>query len=469
MKRFIGRECEYNLLVQTFSKDGGKLVVIYGRRRIGKSALVKDFATKVNGKFLYFEGLENQHSSKQISRFVKDLAKQTKDPFLKSFTPSSWDEVFDYLSQIIIKAKKKIILCLDEFQWLAANRSALVSLLKVYWDNQWKDRPIMLILCGSIASFMVNRVINSKALYGRIDLEILLGALKPDEAAKLIGKKRGHNEIIKYLMIFGGVPKYLELIDVNKSFSQNMNLLCFSKSGFMVNELDKIFFSQFKEAKNYLRLVDTLKDKALTLTELAGKFKVDPGGTFQQYLVNLEKADFITGFVPLGGKPNSKLKRYKLTDEFLVFYFKYMKPNHRIISKSESSQLFEQLCESKWQSWLGLAFERFCLKHALYLAKIMGFGDKVIDFGPYYEYGDKNFQIDLLYKRADKIITLCEIKFHDKPINTSIISEIERKSHLYSLPRGYSLERALITVNGIDKSLNLTDYFHHVLSVKDIL
>lgn len=465
---FIGREDELNLLESRYKSKKSELAVIYGRRRIGKSTLLEQFLKDKEHAYS-FEAIEDYLSSNQLKHFTESLKEQFKDPLLEGRDFDNWREVFTFITERLLSNKKKTVLVFDEFQWMSAGRKRLVSLIKFFWDTQWKKKNVMLVLCGSIASFMVNKVINSTALYGRINTEILLEALNPDKSAKFFKKKRSKHEILKYLMIYGGVPKYLEEIDLNKSFEQNINEQCFSKSGEMFMEYKKIFYKQFEDAKMYLRIVNLLKDKAYTLSELASKLKVQVGGSFKQYLTNLEDAEFISSFISADMKQNTKFKKYKLSDEYLCFYFKYIEPNANTIKKKKSKKLFEELCVSKWQSWLGFAFERFCYKNAFYLAEQMGFADQVLDFAPYYGKSDNKFQIDLIYKRSDKIWTVCEIKYHDKPLGTKLIAEMSQKCASLPLPKGYTLETALITVNGIDKHLEDAQYFHHVLEINSFL
>ena len=462
---FFGREEELKLLEGQFSSNKSRIVAIYGRRRVGKSALIDSFI-KTKRFQLIFEGKEKAKTNEQLELFTSELRKQLKNPYLKKF--ESWEEAFDYLTENVFNQtsrKQKYIFVLDELQWLAAGQSRLVALLKFYWDRYWQKQNIMLILCGSMASFMVKKVISSKALYGRISLQILLGPLQPNQGAQFFHKKRSNEEILKYFLIFGCIPKYLEEININESFNKNINVLCFSRESFFYDEVNKIFYSQFKETKIYLDIVKAVSIVNLSAKEIgqAVKFK---GGSIKFYLDNLVAAQIISEYIPIGSPENSRLKKYKLTDEFLVFYFKYIKPNLSLIKQGSLKKLFEKTCENQWQPWLGYAFERFCLKNALYLAKIMGFDDDIIGLGSYRQPG---LQVDLLYKRADKTYVLSEIKYKDQEITTEIIPEIEGKIKLFKLPKGYSLEKALICVHGASAQLKASRYFDYIVSVDDII
>ncbi len=467
---FVGRKNELKLLNDAYRSGKDELVVLYGRRRIGKSSLVKCFAKKK--KFYYgFEALEGETTHGQIDHFSQQLKKQIDDPILDSVRFANWEQVFTYLTEKIIKRKTKTkkILFLDELPWMAAGRIRLVSLLKYYWDNHWKGKHVMLILCGSVASFMVKKVLHSNALYGRTTIEILLKGFSPQEAAYLLGKKRSREEILNYQLVFGGVPKYLEQINPNQSFNQNMNTLCFSPHGIMLKEVERIFYSQFREPRTYLKIINLLKNGIFSLGEISSKTKIPSGGGLKQYLKNLERTGMIQSFVPFDRSWSSKFKKYTLADEFLVFFFKYIEPNLRVIKESNSRRLFETLTHNSFDTWLGFAFERFCLKHAGMLAFVMDFADDLLLASPYFKKNDERFQIDLLYKRADRVITVCEIKHQNKKIGTHIIPEMQRKCALLKAPRGYALEKALISLYGPDNSLKDTGYFHHFVTLDGIL
>lgn len=462
---FCGRQNELETLNECFQSNRSQLVVIYGRRRVGKSRLVEKF---VEGKhFFAFEALEGGRTDVQIQHFTQTLRKQLNDPILDSVNFRSWEAVFDFLNEKLLGSKERTVVFFDEFQWMAAGQSHLVSVVKFYWDKHWKNKNVMLILCGSIASFMVNKVIKSSALYGRITKEILLTGLAPKDVVPFFKNKRGKEEILKYLLVFGGIPKYLEEIDLNKSFHKNMNELCFTPHGYMLEEFEKIFYAQFKETKIYTQIVKLLKDKLYSLDDLSKKIGLPSGGGLKNYLTNLENAEIIKCIIPFGNTPNTKFKKYKLTDEYLCFYFKYIEPNKITISHSFSNKLFETVSKNNLDVWFGFAFERFCLKHANLLAQIMGFHDEVLDAAPYFAKGENQFQIDMLYKRTSNIITLCEMKFHNKPIGTGVIPEVEKKRSLFPLPYGYTLENSLISPYGPDDSLKAAEYFHHHVTLND--
>lgn len=465
--KFVGRKQELHDLTELYKAKESKLAVLYGRRRIGKSSLISHFMH--DKKHLHFEGLEHGRTKAQLAQFVFDLSKQVNDELLKQVKVDTWEPIFDYLTKLFSQTKDKYILFLDEFQWLAANQSKLISILKKYWDQYWSKQNVLLILCGSVCSYMTKRVISSKALYGRIHWELCLQPLNTIESYQILDGKRNIDEIFKYLQILGGIPKYLKEINPHKSFDQNINNLLFTANGILVNDYSKIFYSQFKEYRTYENIVRYLKDQPKTLDEIAAKLKISSGGGLKAYLENLEKASFLTSYVPYNKKQNSKLRKYKLTDEYLRFYFKYVEPHLKLITTNRTRNLFGQLVKPVWNSWLGFAFENYCLKNAMYIAKIIGIEDHVVQWGPYFQRDDEGFQIDLIYLRDDRVITLCEIKYSEKEVPISVVHEVKKKCALIDIPRGYTLETALISRFGPEKSLRELGYFHHYVEEADFL
>lgn len=465
---FYGRKAELDLLQKSYNSKTGNLVVIYGRRRIGKSTLVKHFAK--SKRILLFEGLESENTQVQISHFSNLLKKQFKEnTLLQKAQFRTWSEIFDYLTEYSKQNQEnKLILFFDEFQWMAASQSKLVSLVKYYWDNHWKDLNLMLVLCGSIASFMVKKVLRSKALYGRISLELRVGKLSPSEAKKIISK-RGDIEALKYLMLLGGVPKYLEMVDTSMSFEQNIQKMFFSTHPLLNHEFEKIFYSHFREPKIYLKIMEYLLTRPMTLDEISKKMKMISGGGLKSYLENLELADFVRQEVPLLSSENTKLKKYRISDEYLAFFAKYIHPHEKMITRGGGANLFRNQIYKKWDPWMGLSFEMYCLNNAIFIAEKMNFAGYIEDYGPYFKKGAEGFQIDLLFKRSDKVITLCELKYHSEPISTKVIPEVKRKAELFPLPKGYTLELALIAPSGAERALKDTEYFHHILTLPDLL
>jgi AAA+ ATPase superfamily predicted ATPase len=318
----VGREEELSTLTLLEKSKKAEMLVLYGRRRVGKSALVQHFC---GGKrALLFEAIEGASTKVQIDHFTEQLRAQIKDPLLEGVRFADWNAVFGYITHYLQRQDKKVVLFFDEFQWQAAGHTKLVGLLKYVWDNHWKKHAPLLILCGSIGSFMVRNVLRSKALYGRVTAEMHLRGLSLSGVRAILRNMRSNDEVLRYLLVFGGIPKYLEEIDLRKSFAQNMNRLCFSRDGVMVSEIDRIFASQFREAATYKRIVGELLAGPMRLKDIADALGMHSSGGLKEYLNNLILADMIDVSVPLGRSENSKNRCYRVSDEFLCFYSKFM-------------------------------------------------------------------------------------------------------------------------------------------------
>lgn len=460
---FVGRDYYLKKLNDFYHEKTGRIVVLYGRRRIGKSELIHHFCEKKN--FLYFEGLEHETTKSQIENFTYNLAEQLNQPHLKNTKFSNWNEVFTFLTQNVFNKKEKCILALDELQWLAAGQVKLINQIKSFWDQHWKKQNVFLVLCGSIAHFMVKKVIRSKALYGRIDCEILVEGLGPSEVRQLL-PRRNVNEVLLYSMVLGGVPKYFDLIQSNKSFEQNINRLMFQEGGFFTDEVEKVFYSQFREHRTYKAIVENLVKYNLSLEEISEAIKYTSGGSLKSFLDNLELAGFVQMYVSLDSQ-SQKSKKYKLADEFLIFYFKFIRPNQKLIKNNKTIDFFSKLVTPVWNSWLGISFELFCVKNSFAISEKLGFSDKVIKSGPLFS-KKKGFQFDLVYYRSDKTISLCEIKYNESQIDTEVIKDFNQKLSKFRPPKGHSVEKIIITKNGISKSLLNSGYFDYAFEIKDL-
>jgi len=207
MSIIIGRTEELNSLDKLYQIKQAKLLAVYGRRRVGKSYLLEQWSKK-SKNVIFFEGLKNVDKKVQVANMQKKIKENSNLKSLASLKDYSWPAIFDLLTLCIEEKskKEKLIIVFDEFQWLCSGRSELVSLFKMYWDQKWKNQNVMIILCGSIASFMVNKVIKSKALYGRIDLEMHIRPFEIQVCAQMLKPIRSHRELLTYFYVFGGNP-----------------------------------------------------------------------------------------------------------------------------------------------------------------------------------------------------------------------------------------------------------------------
>ncbi len=465
---YIGRKYEWGLLEQEERKKSAGLIVLYGRRRVGKTCLIEEFYKNKN--LWKFDGLEKQPKSKQIRAFLMSLAKITKNALYETARAQDWITIFNLLDQAIQSSKHKynMTLFFDELPYMANKRAEMISDLKWAWDNLWsKHDDFTLVLCGSIASFMVDSVVQSSALYGRINLELCLEPLSLKECSAFFNDRYSKQEIIKLYMFCGGIPAYLEQIDTHISISQNINRLAFSKDGYFTKEFERIFKDVFQEEALYKKIMTLFsKHKSLKAHEITEYLGMSEGSGFIRYLDNLEKAGFIKSFVPCGKPLSSKLKRYYLYDEYVTFYFKFIAPHLLKIVERTHDDLFSKIVQSpSYKIWSGLAFERLCLKHIKNIISSLHIDQLVTEYGPYFDRHTNRkeaTQIDLLLYRHDPVITVCEMKYYETKIGTWIIDEVEKKVQLLEESKK-TIEKVLITTEGITKDLAERNYFSKVL------
>jgi AAA+ ATPase superfamily predicted ATPase len=425
---FIGREQEIAQLRQPNWRDKALLIGVYGRRRIGKTALIEHAFE--NERIWKFEGIEKADARTQRRMFLFQLSRLTNDPAIaaKWSTTHTWEEVFILLSEKL--ADQSIILFLDEFQWLASMRRRMVSAFKWAWDNHLSlHRNCKFILCGSISSFMVRNVLRSSGLYGRIDLEINLTQLSPAEAMGMLGPGRSKEEVIDTYMVFGGVPQYLLELDPGLSLVQNLANLAFKPNGYFTAEYQRLFISHFGEDHRYEKIVAALASKPTQLLGvLAQNAGIEKGGSFSKLIEDLSLAGFVERRRPLGVSPGTRESQIRLFDEFLHFHFAFSlrQQGATVGAVTDATAL---LTGPKFTQWQGYAFERLCAKHAQLIARALGFDGISYVHGPWHAPAENGGRvaIDLVFERADKVITACELKYVNTLDATALIDGFTRQ------------------------------------------
>ena len=466
---FIGRKQELRLLHGIINAKKPTIGVIYGRRRIGKSELIKQ--SFQNKQALIFEGLENRPKQDQINNFLFQLFYQTKNEF-KNLKVKSWKEAFLLLYEELQLNSGHVVF--DEFQWMANYRNEIVAELKLIWDLYLsKIKGITLILCGSIASFMKTKVLKSNALYGRTDLVIhLKGFLLPETLKMLKGK--GFHEILEAQMLLGGVPKYLDLVRDMPSIRIGIEELAFSETGYLTDEYERIFLSHFGRNPEYEKIVRVLGNYPYGLfrQQIAEKIGIDQGGGLTNHLKNLESAGFISSATPFHKAHNSKLLKYYLSDAYLRFYFSFIQPNIKKIKAGIHAGLFGQIAQSgAFTGWMGRAFEYCCIAHAGKISKILGFPGIEFNYGPYFcapKEKKPGVQIDLLFNRSDNVITLCEMKYSISPIGTGVIEEVERKADILAAEfKNKTIQKVLISRSKATDNLIASGFFYRIIKPEE--
>ena len=467
---FIGREPELQLLRRHLrDRSKAQLIVLYGRRRIGKSTLIQQ-AVKNEKKVLFFEGIERENTRTQIDQFLDDLSRQTGRVRLAA---GNWREVFQGLDELI--RSDRWVLVFDEFPWMGAGRSRIVADLKLYWDRWARNKNLCLFLCGSVASFMTRHVVHSKALHNRKTLEMCLQPLTPRDSGLFI-RRRSIREKAQLYMTLGGIPKYLEQIDPRQSLNQNLNRLCFSASGFFVEEYETLFKEQFRSIKVYETIVESLSREPMGTSELARRTGLRRGGGLQDQINNLERSQFVRAYQPvkLGREHRLRTKMYKLVDPFLLFYFRYIRPNRYIIQRNKKGEnLFGSIAGPTLQQYYGYAFERLCEDAMDELLDRLGL--RLVDvkvMGPYFQQSrsrGQGLQIDWFIIRRDSVWSLLEFKYGTAAAGTEVIREVEGKINRIGVPSSVTVEPILVSAAGVTAAVKKSGYFNQILGLSDLV
>ena len=420
-ENIIGREQEIEKLENYISSRKSEFIAIYGRRRVGKTFLVKElfenrFAFRVTGK-------DNVITKEQLASFSFAL----NDQLGIEADVTNWPEAFRLLQKALEKMPDGTkIIFFDELHWFDTYASNFISALEHFW-NDWAfyRSDIKLIACGSATTWMLNQVINSRGgLHNRITHNILLSPFKLHEVEEYF-KSQGfyyeRPEIIECYMAMGGVAYYLSLFETNKSVAQNIQQLCFTRGGELTEEFERLFNSLFKKADNHLAIVTALKNKGkgMTRLDLLDATGLANNGRFSQILKELEQCDFIRSYTPFG--KSKKDMMYQLIDPFCLFYFKFMHNKGAFLD----NHWVKMQTTAEYESWCGHAFEIVCLHHINEIVKALGI-DGCINTPCSWSYrpttkvladeeADEDLkhgtQIDLLIDRSDRSISICEMKY----------------------------------------------------------
>ncbi|MFN7563538.1 MAG: AAA family ATPase [Prosthecobacter sp.] len=466
---FIGRSEETARLRGAIKVRAARVALIYGRRRIGKTALIRQAIGREPA--LFIEGLENQSTQAQIASFLDQASRQLRR---KLPAVTTWQAALYELDAAL--AKRPMVIVLDEFQWLANYRQELVSVLKMVWETRLSRKPgRTLILCGSIASFMTTKVLNSSAFYGRVDVTVHLQGFQMAETARML-PRRGFGEILDAQCFTGGVPKYIDLLSKGSSIAQSMNEEAFRPHGYFVAEYERIFTSHFGWNDEFQRLIRSLAAApyGLNRRDLAAAAKVEEGGMLSQRLYDLEAAGFISSQRPFDKGHETRLIRYHLSDPWISFYHAFMRTRLKQIREEDRKDLFQTIRQTgAFRSWMGRAFELVCMRHSGQLAQILGFGSISYDSGPWFRAPRKGIagvQIDLAFDRDDKVITLCEMKRQTAPLGRAVIPEVERKAEVLrnEFP-GRTIQPVLVVDGPVSKEVDASGYFFRIVQASELL
>jgi len=483
-EKIIGRVREQDLLKDLISSKKSEFIAVYGRRRVGKTYLIKNFASSLPCVFFHVTGLQNGTAKEQQEEFSKQIG-VTFYNGASMAQRERWRDAFEDLTKAIedVPKDKTVVLFFDEFPWMATPRSRLLTALELYWNRYWVfDKRIKLIICGSATSWIIEKIINNKGgLHNRVTRTIHLKPFSLYETESFLKEHQVRLEkrqILDLYTVLGGVPLYWSYVRKGLSAHQCIDELCFQSNGPLVKEFDRLFQSLFEDPKPYMDLIRVLAKHHYGVGQAAliAKAKIPDGGTAVRRLHQLEEAGFITSLVPYGHK--DKGIYYVIDDEYSLFYLRWIEPNLKTVAKKQINEGFwlSQSSLSSWKSWAGYVFESICYKHIDQIRRALkidpGAHVGTWRYSPRTKDGEDGAQIDLLFDRMDGVITVCEIKSSDSPfaIDKSYAQELTKKVDIFKKQTRTKKQIfiAMITTRGLKQTMYSEELISDQVTLEDL-
>lgn len=475
MTRFVGRKKEIKVLLNSFSDKKGTLNTIKGRRRIGKSTLIKELA-KRNKKITlrYLTSLPPKSGTTDVQE-REAYAAQVKTEFNLAYTPphESWQELFYFIiSQCVAPYT---ILAIDEVNWLARKSNvSLEQILFEVWERECALKSnFMMILSGSLASWMQENIIANEGFVGRITVNMTLRELSLGNVREFFGKrsKLSNRDLMKLLCATGCVPLYLEYIDPKQDAETNLLNIAYEPTGALNDEFNRMFSELFSpDNKTYRRVLEALgtSKSALTITQISDTMGSHYTGRMNKAVKDLTDTGFIkkvSAWNTKTCKQQSRNSRYKIADNYTAFFFRSISKQNEIARLNKQEGIPVNLA-----SILGLQFENLVENNVSYILNELDVRNPVF-VGSYFQIQttrQQGCQIDLLIQTKRRIY-VCECKLKDDKLPKAIISEVEQKVRRLAKPQNMVVCPVLIHLNGVQDSVEQEDYFHRIIDMSDAL
>lgn len=467
---FVGRERDLKDLEALWGRDHGVLVTCRGRRRIGKSTLIEEFAARSADRFICIEGLpprKGMTDAAQRRRFCEKVAEYSGHEMVPAQT---WSLAFAQLDEVLSSGRKTVVL-LDEISWLGGYNADFAGYLKEAWDRRFRKHPnLVFVLCGSVSAWIAENILDSTGFVGRDSLDIELRELPPFQCQQMLGpagERMSTREKVDLLSVTGGVPKYLEDVRPELSVDENVRRMCFMPRGLLFREFDETFNGVFgRRAKTRGRILKMLMagpKSAAELAEIEGK---TPNGSYARALKDLRMAGYVAGdggLNPCTGEPLRE-ERFRISDNYTRFYLHYIEPRRQMVEKDlfEFSSL-EQL--KGLDVMLGLQFENLVLGNLQMLFPMLGLESSlVLSAAPYCQRATADrdgCQIDLLIQ-TQRMLMAVEIK-RRREIGHEIIDEVDGKVRKLKFSGNLSLRTALVYEGNLSPSVAADHYFDFLI------
>ena len=408
----IGRKKQQAELLEAYNSDDSRFVALYGRRRVGKTYLIKQ---TFKDKFTFsHSGLANGSLQEQLYGWRSSLENAG---YVAPSTPKHWLEAFDMLKELIRQssAKKKVVF-IDEMPWMDTPRSKFVTALEFFWNGWAAMRDdILLIICGSATSWIINKIFrNHGGLHNRVNYQIFLEPFtlhECEEYSEAMGLAYSRYDLLEAYMVMGGVPYYWSLMQKGRSLAQNIDSLFFAPQGLLHYEFRELYDSLFRNSDKYIDVVSILGKKlgGMRREEIVSGLGIADNGNLSRILEDLEHWGFIVRTNAYGARKYNAI--YRLMDNFSLFFLKFMQEN-----KTDDPSFWSHNYTSPLRySWCGLAFERVCFQHIPQIKQALGISGVVTNTYSWLVKDDPVYgagaQIDMLIERADNTVNICEMKF----------------------------------------------------------
>ena len=458
----VGREQECNDLHLLLQSDKSEFVAVYGRRRVGKTFLIRE-AYEYRFAFEH-TGLKDGTTAQQLREFGESLKRYG---MRRKRKPRDWQMAFGMLEELLSSRTdmgKKVVF-LDECPWMDTPRSGFIGALDHFW-NGWATmrKDIVLIICGSAASWVASKIDEDVGgLHNRLTRHIYLRPFTLHECdlfAKAKGLVMNRAQTLECYMILGGVPYYWDLLRKDMGLAQNIDRMLFARGGDLNDEYDHLYTALFRKPEPYLKVVGALgtKNIGMSRSELIEASGVTGNGKLTRILKELEQCDFIRSYSVPGKEKNGCI--YQLMDNFTLFYFRFMhgirNPMPNFWTMSETTQ--------RVRIWCGLAFERVALQHIAQIKRKLGIAGVITRLYAWRhrdDDGDGGVQIDLVMERDDRVTNLCEVKYTASPfeISDEYDARLRRKREVYVRETGTrnAIHLTMISANGIKRNANWND------------
>ncbi len=472
---FVGRKEELKDLTLLLKKKTSSLVVIKGRRRIGKSRLIQEFGAI--HKFYQFTGLAPTKDStiqSQLNEFSRQLSIQTGLP---EVVADDWSKLFVLLAEKL--KTEKIIVLFDEISWMGSKDPDFLGKLKNAWDIYFKLNPeLMLILCGSVSAWIEKNILGSTGFLGRISLTLDLKELSLQECNQFLtklGSKAAPYEKLKLLAVTGGIPRYIEEIQPSLTAEENIKRLCFMSKGILFREFNDVFSDLFSsKSEIYKKIVEVLVEGSEEYNDICKALGVAKSGYISDNLDDLIQSGFISRDYTWNLKTGeeARLSHYRLSDNYVRFYLKYIESNRGKIGQGHFNGR-SLINLPGWDSIMGLQFENMVLTNRKPIwEKLSIYPEEIISDNPFFQrktLRTPGCQIDYLIQTRFNNLYVCEVKFSKHAIGKSIISEVQHKIDKLKKPKSFSCRPVLIHVNGVTDDVLESGFFNTIIDFAELL